>query len=77
MHVVPNVNSSDRPAGAGHHGVELLVVDAPVPVLVRLVHHGVALLLRHGLAEVHHHVPQLCPRDEAVTILARQAKGKN
>ena len=57
------------PAGAGHHHVELLVVDAAVPVHVGLLHHGVALLLRHRLAQVHHHVAQLRPADEPIAVL--------
>ena len=57
-------------ASTGHHHVELLVVDTAVPVRVRLLHHGVTLLLRDLLSQVHHHVAQLHPADEAIPILA-------
>ena len=52
-----------------HHGVELLVVDLPVPVNVRLLDHGVDLLRRQLLPEVHHDDGQLLPVDVAVAIL--------
>merc|ERR1711879_256327 len=55
-------------APAGHHGVELLVVDAPVPVNIRLIHQSVALKLRHLLSKIHHHVSQLDSVDESIAI---------
>ena len=54
----------------------IFIYNAPVisrylqwPVNVCLLHQAEALILRHLLAEVHHHVLQLRPRDVAVTVL--------
>merc|ERR1711918_38191 len=53
----------------GHHHLhELLVVDLPIAIDVRLPDHLVDLLIRELLAEVRHHVTKLSRADEAVAI---------
>ncbi len=52
-----------------HHGVELLVVDLPVSVHVGLLDHGVDLVARQLLAQVHHHHGQLGAVYEPVAVL--------
>ena len=44
----------------GHHGDKLLVVDLTVAVNVGLADHLVDLLVGQLLAEIGHHVTQLC-----------------
>ena len=56
---------------AGHHAVELLVVDLPVAVDVGLLDHGLDLLHRQLLAQVHHDDRQLLSVDVAVAVLTR------
>merc|ERR1711907_614795 len=58
-----------------HHLDELLVVDLPVAIDVRLADHLVDLLVRQLLAEVRHHVAQLGGADEAVAITVEHLEG--
>ena len=57
---------------AGHHGVELLVVDLAVAVDVGLLDHGLDLLHGQLLAEVHHDDGELLPVDVAVAVLGKR-----
>ena len=56
-----------------HHGVELLVVDLAVTVDVRLLNHGIDLVARQLLAQVHHDHGQLLPVDVAVAVLQERS----
>ena len=57
------------PGSAGHHDVELLVVDLAVPVDVGLVDHALDLLLGERLPQVAHHAGQLLPVYEPIAVL--------
>eukprot|EP00413_Alexandrium_margalefii_P011874 CAMPEP_0204533936 /NCGR_PEP_ID=MMETSP0661-20131031/12586_1 /ASSEMBLY_ACC=CAM_ASM_000606 /TAXON_ID=109239 /ORGANISM="Alexandrium margalefi, Strain AMGDE01CS-322" /LENGTH=124 /DNA_ID=CAMNT_0051540357 /DNA_START=83 /DNA_END=454 /DNA_ORIENTATION=+ len=58
-----------------HHLDELLVVDLPVAVDVRLADHLVDLLVRELLAQVRHDVAKLGRTDEAVAVAVEDLEG--
>ena len=60
----------------GHHDFDkLLIVDLPVTVNICLANHLVNLLVGQLLAEIGHHMAELCSRDETVLILVKHAEG--
>merc|ERR1719234_2915048 len=58
MQPSPSMSASSTNAS---HSIKLLVVDATIPIYVRLINQCVTFLLRHLLAQVHHDMPQLHP----------------
>merc|ERR1719234_2463830 len=65
MQPSPSMSASSTNAS---HSIKLLVVDATIPIYVRLINQRVTFLLRHLLAQVHHDMAQLHPVDEPVPI---------
>mmetsp|Transcript_26522 Transcript_26522/g.70382 ORF Transcript_26522/g.70382 Transcript_26522/m.70382 type:complete len:204 (-) Transcript_26522:20-631(-) len=60
----------------GHHHLdELLIIDLAVAVNVRLTDHLIHLFVRQLLAQVRHHVAQLCCADEAVAVAVEDLEG--
>ena len=58
-----------------HHADELIKVDVPVTVRVRLLHEVITLRLRQFFSHVHHDVSQLRPADLTIPVIVKYGEG--
>merc|ERR550537_12012 len=60
----------------GHHHLDkLLVVDLTITVNISLSDHFIHFFISELLAEICHHMTQLCCTDEAITITIEHLEG--